>query len=334
MKTKIIPILCVMSCVLFSIKGRAQDQKDSQNEEHEEIILKKDGTFPKDLTIHIQGDEITINGKTPDNISIIRKKTSGNELSEHSFSSSGNMPHSFSRSFPFGNPENSRALLGVLTKPDDSSEGAQIAEVEKGTPADSAGLKKGDIITKVDNQTISTPQDLSQTIKNFNPGDQVTITYQRNGQTDKATVTLGRFDNWQNMGPSAPAFGFRGNSRHPDMNGMMEWFRNHHPGVNRDPHLRLFNNQKPQLGLIVENHSGKGANIIRVYPGTPAQKAGFQPDDVVTSFGGEKISSVEDLQKAVKENYGKDHIQSTVERDNKSVTLHVSLPELHESTSL
>lgn len=63
----------------------------------------------------------------------------------------------------FGGNEN-RAMLGVTTEK--VEEGAEITSVNKESAADKAGLKENDIITKVDDATISSPDDLSAAVKN------------------------------------------------------------------------------------------------------------------------------------------------------------------------
>ncbi len=83
------------------------------------------------------------------------------------------------------------ALLGVETQPLPSGDGAQIANVTAGSAAATAGLRVGDVITKVDTDTITSPDDLATAIAGHQPGDKVTVTYQRDGATKTTTVTLG-----------------------------------------------------------------------------------------------------------------------------------------------
>ena len=60
-----------------------------------------------------------------------------------------------------------------------------------GSPADQAGIREGDIITKVNDQTIDTDNPLDATLSLFAPGDTVTVTILRDGQTTTVQVTLG-----------------------------------------------------------------------------------------------------------------------------------------------
>ena len=71
------------------------------------------------------------------------------------------------------------------------TEGAQIQTVEGGGPAADAGLQKGDVITKVDDQVIDGSESLVATIRGHRPGDKVTLTYERDGRTHTVTATLG-----------------------------------------------------------------------------------------------------------------------------------------------
>ncbi len=72
----------------------------------------------------------------------------------------------------------------------ENDEGAQIALVNAGSTAESAGISKGDVITKVDDHLITDADSLVATIRSYRPGDQVTVTYQRGGETKTAQLTL------------------------------------------------------------------------------------------------------------------------------------------------
>ena len=72
----------------------------------------------------------------------------------------------------------------------ESDEGAQIQEVNAGSTAENAGITKGDVITKVDDHLITDADSLVATIRSYRPGDQVTVTYVRGGETKTAELTL------------------------------------------------------------------------------------------------------------------------------------------------
>ncbi len=69
--------------------------------------------------------------------------------------------------------------------------GAGIESVNAGSAAQKAGLKRGDVITKVDNQLIDSSESLVATIRGYRPGDAVTLTVVSNGNhTHTVKVTL------------------------------------------------------------------------------------------------------------------------------------------------
>lgn len=69
-------------------------------------------------------------------------------------------------------------------------DGVYLVDVAANGGAEDAGLKSGDIITKVDNVTISSYYDLSFAVGSKRPGDKVMVTYTRNGKQNTANVTL------------------------------------------------------------------------------------------------------------------------------------------------
>ena len=79
------------------------------------------------------------------------------------------------------------ARLGVTAKniinEDGLVTGAGIESVEPGSAAESAGVEVGDVVTRVDDQPISGLESLIATIRGYRPGDDVTLTVVRDGET-------------------------------------------------------------------------------------------------------------------------------------------------------
>jgi putative serine protease PepD len=88
------------------------------------------------------------------------------------------------------NGEVTHAFLGVRIADAEAGGGAVVAGVEDGQPAADAGLKEGDVITRVDDEDITSGSDLTSVIRSHQPGDKVTITYTRNGDEHTTDVTL------------------------------------------------------------------------------------------------------------------------------------------------
>jgi membrane-associated protease RseP (regulator of RpoE activity) len=74
----------------------------------------------------------------------------------------------------------------------DQTQGFYINKVTKNSGAEKSGLMKGDIIIKLDEQTVSTFADLSGYINTKRPNDKVQVTYLRDGKTKTIPVTLNK----------------------------------------------------------------------------------------------------------------------------------------------
>jgi len=68
--------------------------------------------------------------------------------------------------------------------------GAEVEVVSDGSTAADAGIAKGDVITKVDDELITSADSLVATIRSYRPGDDVTVTYTHDGETKTVTLTL------------------------------------------------------------------------------------------------------------------------------------------------
>jgi len=69
--------------------------------------------------------------------------------------------------------------------------GVYVMKVADGSPASEAGLKQGDIITKVGVVALDETHSYVNTLFTFNPGDQVTLNVMRDGKEMQVQVTLG-----------------------------------------------------------------------------------------------------------------------------------------------
>jgi putative serine protease PepD len=72
-----------------------------------------------------------------------------------------------------------------------SSGGAQVSTVQPGSPGAAAGLKVHDLITAVNGQKITSTDQFIALVDNFTPGQTVTMTVKRGGQTQQIKVKLG-----------------------------------------------------------------------------------------------------------------------------------------------
>lgn len=84
----------------------------------------------------------------------------------------------------------SHPYLGVSVTAADTG-GAAISAVTENSPANKAGLQKGDIISKFNGKIINDSDDLVSAVQSGTVGQQVTVEFTRNGEAKTATVTLG-----------------------------------------------------------------------------------------------------------------------------------------------
>jgi len=86
-------------------------------------------------------------------------------------------------------PPTSGAFLGVATQ--QTAAGLEVVEVVPNSAADDAGLEVGDVIVEFDGNEVTTPAQLANYVRNLDPGDEVKITYVRDGDTETTTAELG-----------------------------------------------------------------------------------------------------------------------------------------------
>lgn len=87
----------------------------------------------------------------------------------------------------------STPIVGV--KLDMNSDAAKITEVTAGGPAEAAGLKVGDVLTKVDGKPVGSGTDFIVAVRANSPGDVLTLTVERGGSPVEVKVTLGSQQN-------------------------------------------------------------------------------------------------------------------------------------------
>ena len=95
-----------------------------------------------------------------------------------------------------------RGYLGVAVRPLTpelaeaaglkEQKGVVIENVVEGSPADKAGVQKGDVIVSVNDQPVAAPQELTRRIVATAPGTRVEVSLVRKGKSLKLPVELGR----------------------------------------------------------------------------------------------------------------------------------------------
>lgn len=326
------------TCFAFSV---ASAQEKGKLGEYDEIIIKRNNNKDGKVTVEIKDGNVLVDGEKLDaykegDLSVYRRQVrpmNGNNFFVPQ--------HRGAQLFDEGGPgmiKPGRAVLGVFTEKKEPA-GATVKEVSKETPADKAGLKAGDVITKVDADKIDEPKDLFEKIGAHEPGDKVTITYLRDKKEKTTTVTLDE--------RKLPEMGNM--LENDDNDGPRNFFRLMPPGGGRSFNFddndgsdrprsfswdeRRDRDNDVKLGLSVQDtESGDGAVVLEVAPGSAAEKAGFKPKDIITSLDGTAISSTRDVTNAYRVKKQKGTFDVQVKRDGKDKTLSIKIPKkLHKA---
>jgi putative serine protease PepD len=83
------------------------------------------------------------------------------------------------------------AYVGVDLNANSNSGGAQINSVQPGSPADTAGLQPGDVVTAINGKAISSTEQFIETVDGYAPGQKLKMTVNRSGQTKTFQLQLG-----------------------------------------------------------------------------------------------------------------------------------------------
>ncbi|KQW96917.1 peptidase [Massilia sp. Root418] len=150
----------------------------------------------------------------------------------------------------------------------DTPEGALVANVEPGGPADKAGLKSGDVIRKINGQKIIASADLPAVVGVALPGDKVTLEVWRQGKAIELTGKLGN------------AADKVADVARPDDSASSK--------------VKLGLQLRP-LDPVEKRQSGIASGLLIEGAGGAAAYAGVQPGDVLLSVNGRAVNTVEQV---------------------------------------
>jgi serine protease Do len=148
--------------------------------------------------------------------------------------------------------------------------GVYISAVNPGGAAAGSGLKKGDVVTKVNNQPVTTGAEMVAQVASYKPGDKLIITYLRSGKEQQVNVTL--------------------------------------KGDAGDINASTINNLSEILGAELVNIDSKTANannveggvrVKEITKGGPLSKTRMEKDFIITSVNGMEIKSIAEMSKVM-----------------------------------
>lgn len=187
----------------------------------------------------------------------------------------------------------SRGYIGVQLNPTDVNEalakqfglsqpgGALVAQVEPDTPASKAGLKGGDIILKVNGQSVASNNDLRLRISQTAPGTPVKLTIFRDGKTFDTDLTLGQLPNETANNGSNPTQGNQNQSS---------------GGLKGVQVQAITGDIGQQLQLPTGTH---GVVITSVDPDSAAAAANLDRGDVIEEVNHKPVTTVDSYRQAI-----------------------------------
>jgi len=316
--------LLTVPTALLAQKEKTKDTKDEK--EMQTIVITRNGNLDKKTVIEIDGNKVKVNGKDAEDdkdvhVNVNTIKGMGNRqfrmMNRTPGAGTWNMDMNNDQFSLFSEDDN-RAMLGVNTSSDDK--GASIEGVTDESAAEKAGLKKGDIITRIGDKKIEDAEDVTEAIHDRKPGEKVDITYLRDGKEHKATAELGK---WKGIHmntftmpriaipetPMAPMEGFGGNT--------------------------FVFGGRPRLGLSIQDtDEGKGVKVLDVDEESNAAKAGIKEGDIILGIDDKEVKGTEDVTRTIRENRDKSSFNFKVDRDGKTQTITVKIPKKLKTAEL
>lgn len=217
--------------------------------------------------------------------------------------------------------------------------GVGVTQVVKDSPAEKAGLRKDDVILRIDGENITSVRKLNRIVSELAPDQSVRISVSRGGAEQEVTATIGKRSNsafagdllrgeprvwkWEGMEPKEWKFHDQlkdrllDNQRNGDLTFMLSNSRR--IGVSTTELTK-------QLADYFGVTGGKGVLVTAVTDDGPAAKAGVRAGDVITAVDGEAIDSPGDVARAINRKKEGD-VTLTVVRNKSQQTIRVTPSE-------
>lgn len=205
-------------------------------------------------------------------------------------------------------PETRRPVLGVIIQETEDQKGVKVLRVRPDGPAAKAGVQPGDILLSLNDQNIDSPGKLNELIREKKPGDKLNVKIMRNGQEQSVEATL--------------------ISRREALSRITERQRAQRRQAGREDYpeesQEETDQQRAWLGVFIDEAMGQqGVEVLRVFPGGPADRAGLQTGDIVLSIAEKDIASPSDVVNALKALQPGQTAKMVILRNNEEQTLEV-----------
>ena len=152
---------------------------------------------------------------------------------------------------------------------------ALVADVSPGSPADKAGIKRGDVIVALNGKTVDTVSELTNSVGVVEPGTKENLKVVRDGVERDVSVKIGEL-------PENLAVGEENSQQ-----------------ASEDKLGLVVQGITPQIANRLNLDESKGVIVTNVSPGSIAQEAGFRPGDVIVEINKKPVESMNDYNKAL-----------------------------------
>jgi serine protease Do len=180
-----------------------------------------------------------------------------------------------------------------------NTKGILIGRVVENTPAEKSGLKRGDVVTKLNGDTVTDVNEFRMRVADFPVGDPIKLEILRDGKKQNVEVVLEERPTQEQLAETEE--------------GQSSEWAGLRVGDLRDERARRFLDDPQETGVMV----------FDVAPGSPADDAGVQPGDIIKEVGNVSVADLGDYDAAVKKYGEKKAVALLLKRGNQ--TLYVGL---------
>jgi serine protease Do len=345
MKKAFLSLTTVIGLLLCNGAAAQDDKQKNKNKSSSEqqIVIIKKGDKDTKLTVETKDGEVFINGKPASEYKDSDVTISKGDDNSWHFNHGDHKFHlaPFRNLFDFDSSfGKKRGFLGIATAKEGNN--VKVKSVTEGGAAEKAGLKEGDIITKIGDKVVNSPEELSTAVAAYKPDEEVAITFLRDGKTNQVKAKLGErslFRSFSFDGPGAKGFrhmdkfkGFKGSDDFkgfddlkifdgPDENGLFRFDRTV-PG-------------RARLGIkIQDTEDNSGVKVIEVESGSAADKAGLKKDDVLLEIGGKKVTNTDEVRTELATHKDKSSYNVKVKRNGSEMSFDIKPVKKLKTTSI
>lgn len=188
--------------------------------------------------------------------------------------------------------------------------GVGVTQVVKDSPAEKAGLRKDDVILRIDGENVTSVRKLNRLVSEMAPDHSVKVALSRSGAEQEVTATIGKRSNnsmvrdllsgepriwkWEGTDPKTWQGPLAGRDGLPNTDGDFTFMLGNSRRIGVST-MELTKQLADYFGIA----DGKGVLVTSVTDDGPAAKAGVRAGDVITAIDGEAVDSPGDMSRVI-----------------------------------